>query len=557
MFDLAASSDGPAPSWATSSSGSGNEALSPSPSAGGGPSWASSGEDHLAEDWRRGQDALGMKHSTDAARKKSWSEFGPDAEDADELMRRDLGPDQIGAFVRIADDQARARAMTFVVALVRQKIEERDEAFLSKCRLTVLRLSRESAFASIREAFGELVELIRMAKMESVRVPAEAAVVTRWIRPELLPSVHNDTDELTKRLLRNIDVMEGRIPHVIVLLAMHPSFLEKWYRTMMHLMRGTGPLPFTWRRYISIVACARYQCMPMVKLQEMDFLSSGGDPSWLQGVASPTLPAKLYALMELNGLLAHQPWLITAARMEALLSSSSKESQWSVGELVHAIGIMVTFHSVCGVVWGLGITPETDISEAMTEPMEQVAAAPAAQQSGDTKDIIDMLKTGPATFSKQRQNWMESGEKTKSNIWASAEDGAEVTKLLQQQQSQAGSSFHQQYCSRYIGPFALEYSDFEIASNAIFYKAQYNWDNDGYALVHQVLDGLAPLLGAELQHIQTLTYNQFANVEGKIDTSAFREAVWHYTHRIKGLLDDDYNYAEVNQVTQLNWLFVF
>jgi sestrin len=92
------------------------------------------------------------------------------------------------------------------------------------------------------------------------------------------------------------------------------------------------------------------------------------------------------------------------------------------------------------------------------------------------------------------------------------------------------------------------YTDFEIGSNAIFYKAQYNWDNDGYALVHQVLDGLAPLLGAELQHIQTLTYNQFANVEGKIDTSAFREAVWHYTHRIKGLLDDDYNYAEVNQV---------
>jgi hypothetical protein len=98
---------------------------------------------------------------------------------------------------------------------------------------------------------------------------------------------------------------------------------------------------------------------------------------------------------------------------------------------------------------------------------------------------------------------------------------------------------------------SLRYTDFEIGSNAIFYKAQYNWDNDGYALVHQVLDGFAPLLGAELQHMQTLTYNQFANVEGKIDTSAFREAVWHYAHRIKGLLDDDYNYAEVNQVRAL------
>ncbi len=59
---------------------------------------------------------------------------------------------------------------------------------------------------------------------------------------------------------------------------------------------------------------------------------------------------------------------------------------------------------------------------------------------------------------------------------------------------------------------------------------------------------LAPLLGAELQHIQSLTYHRFANVEGNLDTTAFREAVWHYTHRIKGLLDDDYNYKEVNQL---------
>jgi hypothetical protein len=108
---------------------------------------------------------------------------------------------------------------------------------------------------------------------------------------------------------------------------------------------------------------------------------------------------------------------------------------------------MVTFHSVCGLVWGLGITPEIDISEALSSESESAAETVSSlalqERSGDTKNIIDILKTGPATFSKQRQNWMESGEKTKSNIWASAEDGAaEVSKLLQQQ-SQAGASSHQ------------------------------------------------------------------------------------------------------------------
>lgn len=61
--------------------------------------------------------------------------------------------------------------------------------------------------------------------------------------------------------------------------------------------------------------------MPLVRLQEMDFLSCGGDPSWIsEGLSSSTVPPKLLALMELNALLAHQPWRITPAKMEALLS---------------------------------------------------------------------------------------------------------------------------------------------------------------------------------------------------------------------------------------------
>ena len=31
-----------------------------------------------------------------------------------------------------------------------------------------------------------------------------------------------------------------------------------------------------------------------------------------------------------------------------------------------------------------------------------------------------------------------------------------------------------------------------------------------------------------------------------MDTSAFREAIWQYVHRIKGIFDDSYNYKEVN-----------
>ncbi len=439
LFDLA-NQDLP-PSWATSSSD------------GGSASSAKSADDDERE-LRKSVDVLMMKRSaaldsdslqsgedlfSKEARKEKKKKIGFFLK----KKKKKMGPDQIGAFVRIGDDGMRSRACNFVVSLLKQKIEDRDEAFLSKCVLTIVRLSIESTFSFVREAFQELTDLLRAAQIPNVVVPAETPVVTRWIKREELPSVQEGTNELTKLLLRNIDIMEGRIPHVIVPMAWHPTFLEKWYRTMMHLMRGTGPLLFTWRRYISIVACARFQCMPMLKLQEMDFLACGGDPSWLQGVSAPSLPPKLYALLELNGLLAHQPWKITHSTIEALLSSSI-ESQWSVGELVHAIAIMVTFHSVSALVWGLGVTPEVDISEALKSETEtETAPVPSVPQgSGDTKSVIDILKKGPETFSKERQNWMEAGETTKSNIWAEAEDGAEVSQLLQQQ-SLSGATSHQ------------------------------------------------------------------------------------------------------------------
>ena len=511
-----------------------------------------------------------MKRSSDMLRgpKKSWDlammqsagdESGVWDNDASDV---DLTPDQIGGFVRIFDDEMRVRGMNLVLVLLKRKISERDSVFLSQCVLTVVRLSLESAFGSVRTAFGQIVALLRQAALPHVLLPHEPAVVTRWVKPALLPKIQQPSDDeesvsedqgLTERLLRSIDVMEGRIPHVIVALAWHPTFLEKWYRTMMHLMRGSGPLPFPWRRYISIVACARFQCMPMLKLQENDFLTSGGDSEWItQGLKAPSMPAKLLALMKLNGLLAHQPWRITASDMSELLSSAATDAGWSVGELVHAIAIMVTFHSICGVVWGLGITPEIDISETFVTALEATPSLPAMalldeEHTGDTSQILSMLKTGEASFSKQRLTWAQSGEETKSNIWAGAEeDASNVTKIITKQNSEDESSLA--YCRRYIGPWEMEYHDFDVASNPIFYKAQYNWENDGYALVHQVLDGLAPLLGAELQHMMSLTYHSFARVDGELDTTAFREAVWHYSHRIKGLLDDDYNYSEVNQL---------
>ncbi len=70
-------------------------------------------------------------------------------------------------------------------------------------------------------------------------------------------------------------------------------------------------------------------------------------------------PTKLQNLAMLNALLAHQPWLITKAHLEALTTGSDSDN-WSIAELLQAVMILVTFHSLSGFAWGMAVVPEID-----------------------------------------------------------------------------------------------------------------------------------------------------------------------------------------------------
>ena len=51
-------------------------------------------------------------------------------------------------------------------------------------------------------------------------------------------------------------------------------------------------------------------CAPVqVSVLEPEFLACGGDVKWLHGLHH--LPPKLYNLLKLNRLLAHQPWNVS------------------------------------------------------------------------------------------------------------------------------------------------------------------------------------------------------------------------------------------------------
>jgi len=89
-------------------------------------------------------------------------------------------------------------------------------------------------------------------------------------------------------------------------------------------MRAPGPLPPHMRNYIAILAAARFKCSYLVHQQEEEFLMNGGNPTWLNGVEFTD--NKIKKLLEVNAILAHQPWLLDKNKLSVRISTSVGEA---------------------------------------------------------------------------------------------------------------------------------------------------------------------------------------------------------------------------------------
>jgi len=66
----------------------------------------------------------------------------------------------------------------------------------------------------------------------------------------------------------------GRIDHAIQLMAYHEDYLEVFLRTHHFLLRGDGPLPFTYRHYIAIMV-SKFQfasCKDFIRIYSLNFI---------------------------------------------------------------------------------------------------------------------------------------------------------------------------------------------------------------------------------------------------------------------------------------------
>jgi len=105
--------------------------------------------------------------------------------------------------------------------------------------------------------------------------------------------------------------------------------------------------------------------------------------------------------------------------------------------------------------------------------------------------------------------------------------------------------------SHYHGGIDMEHEDFNVKTLKVFRLQDYCWENQGYSLLNRYYPEAGDLFDDLFTETLNLTdYTLFNSKD--IDTSPFRQAVWYYVLRLKGMCHDDYMYSQVNACLNQN-----
>jgi len=227
------------------------------------------------------------------------------------------------------------------------------------------------------------------------------------------------------------------------------------------------------------------------------------------------------------------------------------EDAWGVPELVQAVTILVTFHSLAAFASGLGITLELDRRGDVTYKMTPILLTPSAEE---IEPDPQGAKNNEELISRMRQFTDRSDTESVSSV---SSNNAEVTQKLfeeseiswkpktVQKNSERRKNIND--FSHFHGGVEVAHEDYNVKSTEYktFRLQEFSWEDQGFSLINRYYPGTGELL----DELFTETFNLTDSVifdSTNVDTSPFRQAVWYYVLRLKGMIHDDYEYSQVN-----------
>lgn len=425
-----------------------------------------------------------------------------------------------------------------------------------------LRLSMWCPFEDVRLGCKETLLYFEGQGVDVPKVLVEEP--SSFIPHSHIPPVDTD-DEQVYSLYVESYAQTCRLEHMVLVMGMHPQYLKEFLSVNMHLLKSDGALPLCYRSYIGILAAARLKCHYLVHLMETDFLMAGGDPEWLRGVeyACP----KLQALSTLNKLLAHRPWLVNVELIKKLCAGE-KGWQWSQSELIQAIVLLCHFHSLAVFCHGTGINLEIDHMQAIDlknsaifhrytngSPVNDIDnlnnyGSNGLNESGGENDIEALMQRMQKL---QEENYEEVTREEMNRRFEKQKNEAATEIFPSNPADEIISEDNKSYLLKYIDDADFSYQDFAKRSDSneipTFRAMDFNWQDHAYSLVNSYYQPVGDMLDAKFDTAYNLTYNTLATKE-HVDTSKLRRAIWMYIHCTCGIMFDDYNYGEVNELLE-------
>ncbi|KAK5605110.1 hypothetical protein CRENBAI_026532 [Crenichthys baileyi] len=419
--------------------------------------------------------------------------------------------------------------------LVRLGLDRPASGRLSK--QTLLHLLRLSRSCPLQEVQLRATELLRTAQEEGIEVPQALASGPSAFIPAKEMMIEGPKQEI----LIDSFLSLGRVDHLTMVMALHPSYLSCFLRTQHALFELDGPLPRDWRHYISIMAAARHHCSYKVQQHSTAFLEAGGEESWLSGLEHA--PTKLRSLQTLNKLLAHRPWLITQQHIQELVCAGA-EPRWSLAELIHAVILMAHTHSLCSFVWGCGLNPEPDHIGGYTFHPPSPSHIPRSPAHEDGRqELVDGAVEVEVLMKRMVELQQQEEEYTQEEM---------VTRFERERSESIPTAVVRgappELMLYLVEEPEFRYEDFAPRgeqSPPIMRAQDYSWEDHGFSLVQRLLPDMGQFLDEEFQVVSNLTYHRMAMHEG-VDTYTLRKALWNYIHCLYGIRYDDYDYGSVN-----------
>jgi hypothetical protein len=275
---------------------------------------------------------------------------------------------------------------------------------LSDSQLSLIKGTLLMLVTNAPKKFERLRSLIRKRHIE-----IEDTKISAFFNFELKHDDEED-EEIVQDVFENLFNLRFRVPNLYKIFSWHPTYLESMSKLMNNLMWSEGPLLMPVRHYLAIIASSRYSCRNIAANHMLQFLKVGGDERWLEGVHRTS--EKIQALIQLNALLAHQPWMIREKHIKELITG---KNAWGISELVNAIVILSMFHSLCALSYGLGVIAEPDIMHLVFTCSSEGGLA--RDQVSTTSPIISrgMILSPPQSPLLSPQRYVDDTELKKNN----------------------------------------------------------------------------------------------------------------------------------------------